>query len=112
MTPETIRVRGYFNRVLKLPAQWRIAQPPHQAGIFPHGTVPVRSAWRVLAPMQNRLESRGGSMGNAAIHVVDRARPYLRSCGACGPVATGTTATAIFGIGARSPAAVWRWCGR
>jgi len=50
-------------------------------------------------------------MGNVAIHVVDRARPYLRSCGACGPVATGTTATAIFGIGARSPAAVW-WCGR
>src|ERR1700748_3501665 len=34
ITPETIRVGGYFNRVLKLPAQERIAQPPHQAGIF------------------------------------------------------------------------------
>jgi hypothetical protein len=50
-------------------------------------------------------------MGNVAIHVVDRGSSISAILWCLWSRGYGHHATAIFGIGARSPAAVW-WCGR
>src|SRR5271156_3285808 len=63
MTPEIIRVRGYFKQVLKLPAQQPHRTATAPSGNLPHGTVPVRSAWRVLAPMQTVSKAARGVNG-------------------------------------------------
>src|ERR1700684_1146631 len=85
ITPETIRVGGYFNPGAETAraVAHRTATAP--SGSLPRGTVPVRSAWRVLAPMQNRLEGRAAGQWVARRSTwLIGARPYLRSCGACG----------------------------